>query len=126
MPDAVADLLREVLPYSAGVLVPPGWDRPYTECFGFTLEEIYAEARPLVRDASCARPGCRSSRSPARSRTRSTSRPTSARERMIALLQAGLLGERHRRRGARPGDDGAAVRLAAARRRPPHRAGRAR
>ena len=26
------------------LLGPPGWDRSYTECFGFTLEEIYAEA----------------------------------------------------------------------------------
>ncbi len=43
VPLAVADLLREVLPYSAGVFIPPGWDRRYAECFGFTLEEIYAE-----------------------------------------------------------------------------------
>jgi hypothetical protein len=43
VPAAIADLLRDVLPSSAGVLVPPGWDRSYTECFGFTLEEIYAE-----------------------------------------------------------------------------------
>jgi hypothetical protein len=42
--DAVADLLREVLPYSLAVFIPPGWDRSYTECFGFTLEQIYAEA----------------------------------------------------------------------------------
>jgi putative sterol carrier protein len=41
--DAVADLLREVTPWGAAVLVPPGWDRRYTECFGFTLEEIGAE-----------------------------------------------------------------------------------
>ena len=40
---AVADLLREVIPWSAAVLVPPGCDRRYTECFGFTLEEIYTE-----------------------------------------------------------------------------------
>jgi hypothetical protein len=44
VPAAVAELLRDVLPSSAGVLVPPDWDRSYTECFGFTLEEIYAEA----------------------------------------------------------------------------------
>jgi hypothetical protein len=43
VPDAVADVLREVTPYSLGVLVPPNWDRSYTECFGFTLEEIYEE-----------------------------------------------------------------------------------
>jgi hypothetical protein len=40
---AVANLLREVIPWSAAVLVPPGWDRRYTEVFGFTLEEIGAE-----------------------------------------------------------------------------------
>jgi hypothetical protein len=43
VPDAVADLLREVLPFTVGVFVPPGWDRRYAECFGFTLEEIYEE-----------------------------------------------------------------------------------
>ena len=43
VPDAVADMLRRVLRVGAGVFVPPGWDRAYTECFGFTLEEIFAE-----------------------------------------------------------------------------------
>jgi hypothetical protein len=41
--DAVAELLREVIPWTAAVLVPPGWDRSYTECFGFTLEQIGEE-----------------------------------------------------------------------------------
>jgi Ribonucleotide reductase, small chain/SCP-2 sterol transfer family len=40
---AVADMLREVIPWTAAVLVPPRWDRRYTEVFGFTLEEIGAE-----------------------------------------------------------------------------------
>jgi hypothetical protein len=40
---AVADLVREATPYSLAVFIPPGWDRSYTECFGFTLEEIYTE-----------------------------------------------------------------------------------
>ncbi len=40
---SVAELLREVLPWTAAVLVPPGWDRRYTEALGYTLEEI-AEA----------------------------------------------------------------------------------
>jgi Ribonucleotide reductase, small chain/SCP-2 sterol transfer family len=45
---AVAEMLREVIPWTAAVLVPPGWDRRYTEVFGFTLEEIGAEgARSL-------------------------------------------------------------------------------
>jgi hypothetical protein len=41
--EAVADLVREVTPYALAVFIPPGWDRSYTECFGFTLEEIYTE-----------------------------------------------------------------------------------
>jgi hypothetical protein len=41
--DAVADLIRRVTPSSLAVFIPPNWDRSYTECFGFTLEEIYTE-----------------------------------------------------------------------------------
>ncbi len=40
---AVADLIRRATPYSLAVFIPPNWDRSYTECFGFTLEEIYTE-----------------------------------------------------------------------------------
>ena len=40
---AIAEVLREVMTSSLAVFVPPGWDRSYTECFGFTLEEIYTE-----------------------------------------------------------------------------------
>jgi ribonucleotide reductase beta subunit family protein with ferritin-like domain len=40
---AVADTLREVTPWGAAVLQPPGWDRNYTEVFGFTIEEIAEE-----------------------------------------------------------------------------------
>ena len=42
------ELLREILPYTLGVFVPPGWDLRYTECFGFTLEEIYAEGTQSI------------------------------------------------------------------------------
>jgi hypothetical protein len=43
VPDAIADLLREAMPYSLAVFVPPNWDLGYTECFGFSLEQIYEE-----------------------------------------------------------------------------------
>jgi hypothetical protein len=46
--EASLALLREVVPYSVGVFVPPNWDRSYTECFGFTLEEIYAEGTQSI------------------------------------------------------------------------------
>jgi ribonucleotide reductase beta subunit family protein with ferritin-like domain len=38
--DAIVGVLREVLPWTAAVPTPPGWDRSYTECFGFTLEDL--------------------------------------------------------------------------------------
>ena len=48
VPEAVADLLRRATSLSLAVFIPPSWDRSYTECFGFTLEEIYTEgARSL-------------------------------------------------------------------------------
>src|ERR671936_217971 len=39
---AVDELLREVMPWSMSVFVPPGWDLEYTRCYGFELEDIYA------------------------------------------------------------------------------------
>jgi len=40
VPRAVAGLMREVLPYTGQVLMPPGWDERYLTCFGFTFDEI--------------------------------------------------------------------------------------
>jgi hypothetical protein len=42
--DAIVDTIREVLPWSTAVAMPPGDDRSYTEVFGFTLEDLYEEA----------------------------------------------------------------------------------
>jgi len=43
VPHAVADLLREVLPWTVGVLVPPGWDERYITTFGYTFEDLGVE-----------------------------------------------------------------------------------
>src|SRR5919197_521858 len=43
VPEAIAEVLRAVLPFSLSVFVPPRWDTRYVECFGFTLEQIYEE-----------------------------------------------------------------------------------
>ena len=40
---AVAGLLREVIPWTASVLIPPGWDETYVTCFGMGLDELGAE-----------------------------------------------------------------------------------
>ena len=46
--EAVADTLREVLPWTAAVLVPPDWDERYVTCFGFTFDEIGEEGSRSV------------------------------------------------------------------------------
>jgi SCP-2 sterol transfer family len=38
---AIGELLREILPYTAAVFVPPDWDERYVTLFGFTLEDVY-------------------------------------------------------------------------------------
>ncbi len=46
---AVTDLLREVLPYGPAVFSPPNLDREYTECYGFSIEDIFAFGLKLIR-----------------------------------------------------------------------------
>jgi hypothetical protein len=46
---AVVELLREVLPYGPAVFSPPNLDRQYTECYGFSLEDIFAFGLKLIR-----------------------------------------------------------------------------
>jgi hypothetical protein len=43
VPKAVARILREVLRYSAQVLMPPGWDESYITVFGATYDEVGEE-----------------------------------------------------------------------------------
>lgn len=90
---AVAGLLREVTPWGAAVLTPPGWDRKYTEVFGFTLEDIGEEGitslQTKLRSAGMPMeelPG------PPIVPTDLTPRETATRGPL--LTQAGLLGER--------------------------------
>jgi hypothetical protein len=46
---AVVELLRETLPYGVGVFTPPNMDREYTECYGFSMEDIFAFGLKLIR-----------------------------------------------------------------------------
>ncbi|HEU4656416.1 MAG TPA: ribonucleotide-diphosphate reductase subunit beta [Capillimicrobium sp.] len=41
--DAIVETIREVLPWTSVVPLPPNRDRSYTECFGFTLEDLFEE-----------------------------------------------------------------------------------
>jgi 1,2-phenylacetyl-CoA epoxidase catalytic subunit len=46
---AIDELLLEVMPYSLAVFVPPNFDREYTRCYGFELEDIFAFGLKSVR-----------------------------------------------------------------------------
>jgi putative sterol carrier protein len=41
--DAVAELLREVMPYTVGVFIPPNWDETYVSVFGKTIEDVFED-----------------------------------------------------------------------------------
>jgi ribonucleotide reductase beta subunit family protein with ferritin-like domain/putative sterol carrier protein len=43
VPKAVAGLLRDVMRYTAQVLMPPGWDESYLTCFGYTFDKVGGE-----------------------------------------------------------------------------------
>jgi Ribonucleotide reductase, small chain/SCP-2 sterol transfer family len=100
VPLAVADLLREVLPYSAAVFVPPNWDRRYAECFGFTLEEIYAEGGRSF-ESKLRAAGMPVESLPGPIPYPYDLDPDERASRLIAMLEAGLLGEGN---GASPRD----------------------
>ena len=46
---AAVELMREVMPYSMAVFIPPGWDLRYTREYGFELGDIFAFGMRSVR-----------------------------------------------------------------------------
>jgi hypothetical protein len=91
--DAIVDLIREVLPWTLSVPIPPGWDESYTTCFGYSLEDLFEEGAranearlravglPLDEIAHFPFP--------------MDVAPRERGRRALALLRAGLLGERN-------------------------------
>jgi ribonucleotide reductase beta subunit family protein with ferritin-like domain len=91
--DAMVDIIREVLPWTLSVAIPPNWDSSYTELFGFTLEDLFEEGArqnearlravglPLDSIAHFPFP--------------MDIPPRERGQRALALLRAGLLGERN-------------------------------
>ncbi len=46
--DAIGELLRETLPFTSAVFIPPDWDERYVTVFGFTLQDIYAQGADAI------------------------------------------------------------------------------
>jgi hypothetical protein len=91
--DAIVDIIREVLPWTLSVPIPPNWDASYTELFGFTLEDLYEEGA-RANEARLRAVGLPLD-SIARFPFPMDIAPRERGERALALLRAGLLGERH-------------------------------
>jgi ribonucleotide reductase beta subunit family protein with ferritin-like domain len=86
---AIEELLREIVPFTTAVFVPPGWDERYVTSFGFQLEELYEHGADAIegrlRAAGLAPEKMRTGLPfdlPAQERAR----------RGLALLRAGYLG----------------------------------
>jgi hypothetical protein len=90
---AVADLLREVIPWTASVLDPPNDDRRYTECFGFTIEEIGAEGA-LSIETKLRSAGLPLEDLPGSPPMPIDLTPLERSERGRRLVEAGILGEK--------------------------------
>ncbi len=90
--EAVAELLREVLPYVTGVFVPPGWDERYTTEYGFTLPQIYAFGMKSV-EMKWKATGYPLSEMPGVYPFDPEMPHEQRAERQIKLLKAGVLGE---------------------------------
>ena len=103
---AVADLLREVVPFAVGVIKPPNWDRRYTEVFGTTMEQL------IERGLESLEQKLRAAGMPLEDLPGPPPLPLglSARERAeqsVRLMEAGMLGEKD----VRPSRDTADVAL---------------
>jgi hypothetical protein len=90
---AVVEVLREVLPWSMSVFVPPDWDLEYTRCYGFELEDIYAFGMRSV-ETKWKAAGYPIDEMPNDVFPFDTSEPHVDRaKRAITLLRAGVVGE---------------------------------
>jgi putative sterol carrier protein len=91
--DAVGELLREILPFAAAVFVPPGWDTSLVECFGFTIEQIFAEGMQSM-ETKMRSAGLPVEEIPGFPMP--LDRPVDERvRRSLVLLRAGVLGEKN-------------------------------
>jgi putative sterol carrier protein len=90
---AVADLLREVLPYTTAVLVPPNWDRSYTEVFGQTIEDIFEQGM-ISLEQKMKSAGMPLDSLPGPPPIPMDLTPRERADRAIVLLQRGVLGEK--------------------------------
>ena len=91
--ELAVEMLREILPYTLAVMVPPNWDERYTTAWGFGLEDIYAFGMRSV-EAKWNATGYPLTEMPPGIYPFDPEMPHSERAaRQIKLLKAGILGD---------------------------------
>ena len=90
---AIDEIMLEVMPYSLAVFVPPGFDRSYTRCWGFELEDIYAFGMRSARTKWKAIGYPLEEMAPGVFPVDPDLEPEEVAARQIKLLQAGVMGE---------------------------------
>jgi 1,2-phenylacetyl-CoA epoxidase catalytic subunit len=90
---AIDEIMLEVMPYSVAVFVPPNFDREYTRCWGFELEDIFAFGLQGVRTKWRAIGYPFEEMAPGIFPVDHSLEPRELAARQIRLLQAHVLGE---------------------------------
>ncbi|MDQ4072091.1 MAG: ribonucleotide-diphosphate reductase subunit beta [Actinomycetota bacterium] len=103
VPHAVAEMLREVLPWAIAVLVPPGWDERYITAFGSTFEDL-AEAGVISIMSKLRSAGLPLDELPGPPVFPVLGEPRERAERSSRLLRCGYIGEKTRPPSTDPGD----------------------
>ena len=103
VPHAVAELLREVIPWTASVLTPPNWDMRYIESFGFTFEDI-GEEGGISLETKMRSAGMPIDELPGPPVFPVDGTPRERAERGYRLVRAGYLGERQESPSTAPED----------------------
>jgi len=91
--DAIVDIIREVLQYTLSVPIPPGWDKSYTECFGYSVLDLFEEGA-RSNEARLRAIGLPLEQIPHFPFPMDVS-PRERARRALVLLHAGLLGQRN-------------------------------
>jgi len=89
--DAVAELFREVMPYSIGVFIPPNWDETYVTVFGKEIVDVY-ETGMVSLETKLKTAGMPLETLPGVA-IRTDIPPRQRAEEAIKMVKAGLLGE---------------------------------
>src|SRR5438876_2558067 len=90
--DAVAELFREVMPYTVGVFIPPNWDETYVTVFGSTIEDVF-ETGMTSFDQKLRAAGMPLEELPGVP-IRTDIPPRQRAEQAVAMMRANLLGEK--------------------------------